>query len=249
MATPLLAQRLPSPNGSSTIGEKHQLVRHVEQADRVLGVDVVGVLRLGRRAREEVRLAELVVLQTAEGVVDATAPAVADALLELEHRGVVLALARRCSGASGRCGTAGTAAAADCAAMVGAGDVEALTGRQAEERVRHLLAQRGAERQVARIDLVDVEDAVVRAAEAQVAAGGARRTRSRPRCCPAARARCPPSTGAPAARVLSWSMNSICLADAGEGAARVAERRQRRRPGTGSTMSTRRPELVLRRRS
>ena len=47
-----------------------------------------------RRAGEEVVLAELVVLEAAVGVVDAAAPAVAHALLELEDRRMVLALAQ-----------------------------------------------------------------------------------------------------------------------------------------------------------
>ena len=59
----------------------------------VFGVDVVGILRFAAIAREEVAFPELVVLEPAVGVVDASAPPVADALLELEDRGVVLALA------------------------------------------------------------------------------------------------------------------------------------------------------------
>ncbi len=55
-----------------------------------------------------------------------------------------------------------------------AGDVLPLPGGQAEERVGHLLGERGAQRQVLRVHLVDVDDAVVGPAEAEVPARGAR---------------------------------------------------------------------------
>ena len=170
--TPLCAQRLPSPNGSSMIGEIAILCGTSSSPMRVLGVEVVGVLRLGRRAREEVRLAELVVLEPAVRVVDAAAPAVADPLLELEDRGVVLAAA------------GGVLAHEDVVELRErtqqltslnrrAGHALALSGGQAEERVRHLIVQGRPERQMLRRHLVDVDDAVVRATEAEVPAGRA----------------------------------------------------------------------------
>ncbi len=145
-------------------------MRHVEQAHGVFGVQVVGVLRLGGRGREEVRLGELVVFETAPGVVDATAPAVGDALLELENRGVVLVAPL---GVLTHEDVAELRERAEQLTALHRGAIGREARTRAEERVGHLLEQRGAERHVAGIELVDVQNAVVRAAEAEVAARGA----------------------------------------------------------------------------
>ena len=119
------------------------------------------------------RLAELVVLQPAVGVVDAAAPAVGDALLELEHGGVVLALAQR-----------------------GLAHQDVAELRERPQQLRGAESSRWStlkpwpagrpkngfgtcsssaapSDEVLDGHLVDVDDAVVRAAETEVAAGGA----------------------------------------------------------------------------
>ena len=84
---------------------EHHLVRHVEQADRVFGVDVVVVCVMSTfcisggprdesgEPAKKLSSPNWLSFEPAVGVVDAAAPAVAHALLELEDRGVVLALA------------------------------------------------------------------------------------------------------------------------------------------------------------
>ena len=164
----------PRRTATRTIGEIDDLVRNVEDPDRVLGVDVVGVLRAAGRVALEKKLllAELVVLQPAVGVVDAPAPPRRHALLELEDRRVILALAERRSGASGCHRTAGTAAATGGAAPSDC-HVEALPCRQPEERVRHVVEQRRAERRCRGSSWLMLMTPSLRAAQPEVAAGGA----------------------------------------------------------------------------
>src|SRR5690606_18749944 len=107
--------------------------------------------------------------QPAPGVVDAAAPAAAHALFELEDRRMILALAAR------------VLAHQDVEELrirpqqLRARDgrtVEAGTRKPSLERIRHLLVQYGSSKgQILRVELVDVDDPVVRAAETQVPPG------------------------------------------------------------------------------
>ncbi len=108
------------------------------------------------RARVVVALAELVVLEPAVGVADSAAPPAGGALGELHDAGMVLRLAQR------------ALAHVDVVELRerpqqlvarhrGARSRTIRPPRIAEERVGHVLRQRRAEWQVARVDLVDVD--------------------------------------------------------------------------------------------
>src|SRR5439155_11699605 len=136
-------------------------VRRLEQRCRELAVDVVVVERRRRPVRERVALANLVVLEAAERVVDAAAPAALDAAFEARDKGVVSRardarpnerhvrkLRIRTQQLTSRDRRPGEAADAE---------------PRAEERVRHGVVQRVAERLVLNRDLVDSDADILRA--------------------------------------------------------------------------------------
>ena len=150
------------------MGENTILCGTSSRPDGIFRLEVIDILRVAGVAREEVVLAELVVLQPAVGVVETTAPAARHALLELEDRRVILILAKRRPSHEDVIELRERAQRLS-ARDRGAGDVESLSRRQPEERVRHWIVQRRSERQMPWIELVDVQLRVGGPAEQEVA--------------------------------------------------------------------------------
>ena len=143
---------------------------HVEKAAAVLRREIEVIERTASLVarREEPGVREHIIVQAAPRVVEASAPAVAQPLFELGDQRMI----------PGSC--TARLAIPDVAELrirsqqlppgnCGRGGERSRLGN-AEKRVGYLLSQRGAERQVLRIELVDVDKRRGRSAVAQVVA-------------------------------------------------------------------------------